>query len=197
MYHAKESGKGRYAMFDPSMRDAVLKRHGLKEELQRAVERGQLIVEYQPIVSLETGDVSAAEALVRWNHPGRGRLLPSEFVPLAEETGMIIALGPVRARGGVLQRPRVAGRRRGGARHQRAREPLRGRAARPQPARHRCGRSGALGAGRRSCSCSRSPRACCRTPKPSQAALRALRSLGVRLALDDFGTGYSSLSYLR
>ena len=93
MYRAKESGKGRHAMFDPGMRDAVLKRHGLKEELQRAVERGQLIVEYQPIVALETGEVSAAEALVRWNHPGRGRLLPSEFVPLAEETGMIIALG--------------------------------------------------------------------------------------------------------
>ena len=111
MYHAKESGKGRYAMFDPGMRDAVLKRHGLKEELQRAVERGQLIVEYQPIVALETGDVSAAEALVRWNHPGRGRLLPSEFVPLAEETGMIIAARPVRARGGLLQRPRLAGRR--------------------------------------------------------------------------------------
>ena len=75
------------------MRDAVLKRHGLKEELLRAVERDEVVVEYQPIVELRTGTIQAAEALVRWNHPARGRLMPSEFVPLAEETGMIIALG--------------------------------------------------------------------------------------------------------
>src|SRR2546428_9433419 len=75
------------------MLEAVLKRHGLKEELQRSVEQQQVVVEYQPIVALRPGTIEAAEALVRWNHPGRGRLLPSEFVPLAEETGMIVALG--------------------------------------------------------------------------------------------------------
>src|SRR3954453_14280667 len=93
MYQAKESGKGRFEIFDLQMRDRVLKRHGLKEELQRAVERGEVLVEYQPIVALATGEVVASEALVRWNHPGRGRLLPQEFVPLAEETGLIVALG--------------------------------------------------------------------------------------------------------
>jgi diguanylate cyclase (GGDEF)-like protein len=92
MYRAKETGKGRFEIFDLQMRDAVLKRHGLKEELQRAVEREEVVVEYQPIVELASGEVVAAEALVRWNHPGRGRLLPSEFVPLAEETGLIVAL---------------------------------------------------------------------------------------------------------
>src|SRR5436190_6568037 len=93
MYEAKESGKGRFEIFDLRMRERVLKRHGLKEELQRAVERGEVLVEYQPIVEIASGEVVASEALVRWNHPGRGRLLPSEFVPLAEETGLIVALG--------------------------------------------------------------------------------------------------------
>ena len=196
MYRAKESGKGRHEMFDPGMRDAVLKRHGLKEELQRAVERGQLIVEYQPIVSLETGEVSAAEALVRWNHPGRGRLLPSEFVPLAEETGMIIALGQF-----VLD------------------EACRSARAWQESAR---GGSGIAVHVNLSAVELRDPNlhstvaatlddsgldphllvleiteSLLQDAQSSQAALKGLRGLGVRLALDDFGTGYSSLSYLR
>ena len=196
MYRAKESGKGRHAMFDPGMRDAVLKRHGLKEELQRAVERGQLIVEYQPIVSLETGDVSAAEALVRWNHPGRGRLLPSEFVPLAEETGMIIALGQF-----VLEEACCSARA--------WQDSARGRAGigvhvnlsavelkdpnLPATVEAALEHSG-LDANLLVLEITES---LLQDAESSQAALRALRGLGVRLALDDFGTGYSSLSYLR
>ena len=93
MYQAKTSGKGRFAFFDPPMAAAMLRRHDLKEELAKAIERGEIVVEYQPIVDLDTGRISAAEALVRWEHPVRGRIGPGEFIPLAEESGLIGAIG--------------------------------------------------------------------------------------------------------
>jgi diguanylate cyclase (GGDEF)-like protein len=93
MYVAKESGKGRFSVFHPSMGTAVLERHGLKEELRLAIEREQLRLYFQPIVDLDTGLTVATEALVRWEHPRRGLVAPSEFVPLAEETGLILSLG--------------------------------------------------------------------------------------------------------
>jgi EAL domain-containing protein (putative c-di-GMP-specific phosphodiesterase class I) len=196
MYRAKESGKGRHAMFEPGMRDAVLKRHGLKEELQRAVERGQLIVEYQPIISLENGSVAAAEALVRWDHPGRGRLLPSEFVPLAEETGMIMALGQF-----VLEEAcRSAQRWQGASRSRQGisvhvnlsavelRDPDLPKTV--AAALQRTGLDAEL-------LVLEITESLVQDADASLTALEALRALGVRLALDDFGTGYSSLSYLR
>ncbi len=93
MYQAKAAGKHRYEFFAPPMRSAVFKRHALKEELQKAIDRDQLAVLYQPIFDLASGEMVAAEALVRWRHPGRGQLSPNEFVPLAEETGLIVAVG--------------------------------------------------------------------------------------------------------
>ena len=72
MYQAKAKGKGRYEFFDPAMAAAMLRRHDLKEELAKAIDREEIFVDYQPIVSLETGRISAAEALVRWQHPVRG-----------------------------------------------------------------------------------------------------------------------------
>ena len=125
MYDAKQRGKGRWARFERSMHTAILRRHGLKEQLQQAVARKEFAVEYQPIARLETGEVVAAEALVRWNHPERGLVAPGEFIPLAEETGLIVPDRRVRARRGLPPRGR--------ARHQHAREPL-GRRA---PARRR------------------------------------------------------------
>jgi diguanylate cyclase (GGDEF)-like protein len=195
MYEAKESGKGRFEVFDLRMRDRVLKRHGLKEELQRAVERGELVVEYQPIANLATATVVASEALVRWNHPGRGRLLPREFVPLAEETGMISAMGQF-----VLEQACMK------ASAWQEADPARPQAIHvnlsavelhdPElPAKVRATLdASSLDPSRLVLEITES---LIKDADASAPTLHALRAMGVGVALDDFGMGYSSLSYLR
>jgi diguanylate cyclase (GGDEF)-like protein len=187
MYDAKQRGKGRWARFERSMHTAILRRHGLKEQLQQAVDRGEFAVEYQPIARLATGDVVAAEALVRWNHPERGLVAPGEFIPLAEETGLIVSIGEFvldeacrRAAGGdigmnvnlsavELQHVDVLDR---------VCSTLRRHRLDPQQLTLEITESVLVDA-------------------QMSATLRELHGVGVRLALDDFGTGYSSLSYLR
>ena len=93
MYAAKDAGKGTAQTFEAGMHQRVLDRLELTGELQRAIEREQFELDYQPIVELATGHIVGAEALVRWAHPERGRLAPGSFISLAEETGMIVALG--------------------------------------------------------------------------------------------------------
>jgi diguanylate cyclase (GGDEF)-like protein/PAS domain S-box-containing protein len=93
MYVAKNSGKGRFKRFEPGMHGPVLRQMELRGELQRAIERQQLVMYYQPIVALRSGELRGFEALVRWQHPEHGLILPSEFVSLAEEAGLIGAMG--------------------------------------------------------------------------------------------------------
>ena len=112
MYEAKAAGKARLAVFTPGMRDAVLRRHALRDELEHAIEREQLLVQYQPIVDLRSGEVAAVEALVRWQHPEHGRIPPIEFIPLAEETVADRPARPLRAAPGVRAGHGVDGRRR-------------------------------------------------------------------------------------
>ena len=114
MYAAKESGKGTAQTFEDGMHERVLARLELTGELQSALERNEFELDYQPIVDLQRDEVIGCEALVRWAHPVRGRLLPAEFIGIAEDTGLIVPLG---ARGSCAQRAR---RRRAGGRLSRA-----------------------------------------------------------------------------
>ena len=93
MYHAKTHGKRSHAIFDPAMHGAAVNRLRIENELRRAIENHNLVLHYQPIVDLRTGLISGAEALIRWQHPTRGLLPPSEFLTVAEESGLILSIG--------------------------------------------------------------------------------------------------------
>ncbi len=93
MYHAKQQGGARYQVFDTALRELAQARMTMQTDLQHAVERGELQLAFQPILELDTGRIYAFEALLRWHHPERGLIMPRDFVPLAEDTGLILPIG--------------------------------------------------------------------------------------------------------
>jgi diguanylate cyclase (GGDEF)-like protein/PAS domain S-box-containing protein len=196
MYEAKRHGKGRSATYESRMYADIRERLDLEAALRRAVERNELVLHYQPIVALRTGAIYGVEALVRWEHPQYGRLLPQHFVPLAEETGLIVQLGAW-----VLAE---ACRQLHAWRCAHPRVPL---AVSINISGRQLEGAGLADALRRALETSGVDPAMIvleitESVLMQETAivlerLRQLKALGVRLAIDDFGTGYSSLSYLQ
>ena len=196
MYQAKSKGKARFELFEPQMASAVLRRHDFKEELAKAIEREQMIVQYQPIVALDSGRIVAAEALVRWEHPVRGLVPPAEFVPLAEETGLIVPLGRH-----VLREACRQARRWQDAETDPSVEPLRMHVNLSVAELRDPGLVDNVLASIQESGIEPGQLVIEITESQLVAAagverFHELRELGVKIALDDFGTGYSSLSYL-
>jgi diguanylate cyclase (GGDEF)-like protein len=197
MYVAKDAGRNRYELFEPSMHEQVVAAVALEADLRRAVEQDEITVYYQPLVDLATGELTGFEALARWIHPERGFVSPAQFIPLAEQTGLIVPIGQR-----ILQ---IA--------CQQAREwqvayqgrsligmsvNLSGRQLRHSDIVSDVTRilaETALPAGSLTLEITES--VLMEDLDVATRRLAKLKQLGVQLALDDFGTGYSSLSYLQ
>ena len=191
LYGAKEEGRGRYRLFESSMNARIQARRSLEVDLRRAVARQEFTLHYQPQVDARTGTYDGAEALIRWHHPERGLVSPADFIPLAEETGLIGAIGewvlrtacsealswPAHLTVAVNLSPVQF-------RDTRLATTIRNILVETRfpPARLELEiTEGSL----------------LQDEQRTLAILRELRALGIRISMDDFGTGYSSLSYLR
>ena len=195
MYEAKRAGRNRYVIFDDSMHDRVVHALAVQADLRLALARDELFCVYQPVVDLASQRLMGVEALVRWMHPTRGLLMPGEFIAVAEECGLIDALGErvlQLACQQFVQWSDELGERAPG---QMAVNLSRAQLKRPGLAAEVAGLLAACGmpAARLQLEITESLAA---QDERIQATLRELKSLGVKLALDDFGTGYSSLACL-
>lgn len=197
MYRAKKEGKARYILFNQSMNSEALERLNLENDLRRAIEREEFRVHYQPKVDVATGKCLGVEALVRWLHPTRGLLAPEKFIPVAEETGLIVPLGLYVLKAACLQMrqwheqypsdpPLTVSVNLSARQFQQtdlvdeAAEALRAAGLDPGALELEITESVVM-----------------ENAQSAIATLRALKALGLRLSIDDFGTGYSSLAYLK
>jgi diguanylate cyclase (GGDEF)-like protein len=197
MYEAKARGKGGFQVFEPHMRHAVVKRMELKADLRHALERGELHVHYQPYVKLADESIAGAEALLRWEHADRGLIPPLDFIPLAEEMGLIVPIGRWVLRAACAQAVDWG-----------RRFPELGPltlsvnvSARQLQDRTFVGEVSAIltehGLSPERVVLELTESSLVEDPDQAVRRLEELRELGIRLAIDDFGTGYSSLGYLQ
>ncbi len=196
MYHAKERGKARYELFDARMHASAVAKLQLENDLRRAVEHREFEVYYQPIIALSSGQVAGFEALVRWHHPTRGLVSPADFIPLAEETGLVVEIDAWVLRES-CRRMRLWSQECGAAPPltisvnlsskqfaqsdlvERVEEILRETGLDPAQLKIEITESAVMD-----------------NAETAASILTRLRELGIHLSIDDFGTGYSSLSYL-
>lgn len=195
MYHAKEKGRKTYAFFEPKMTARAVARQSTEASLRRALDREEFLLHYQPQIDLQSGGIVGLEALVRWQHPERGLLAPAEFVPIAEDSGLILRLGRWVLEDACRQArawqdmglPPLAISVNTSAIEFRARdflvslrEILKETGLQPDYLELELTESVLM-----------------RNLSSTDSVLHELSDMGVHLAVDDFGTGYSSLSYLR
>ena len=191
LYRAKADGRATYRFFEPEMDASIKARRALESELRTALAEGQFILHYQPILNLTSNVISCCEALVRWQHPERGLIPPAEFIPLAEEVGLIVPLGEWVLRRACadaaswLDDVKVAVNL----------SPIQMGSANLVPTVVNALASAGLPASRLELEITES--VMMQNTEATLAALHRLRELGVKISMDDFGTGYSSLSYLR
>jgi diguanylate cyclase (GGDEF)-like protein/PAS domain S-box-containing protein len=196
MYVAKSHGKGCYRVFEPSMHVSMMERLELVADLQRALDRDEFVIHYQPMVLLRSGRLSGFEALVRWQHPRRGLIPPAEFIPLAEESGVILRLGKWVLTQACRQAAEWYGRYPRGSDLSMSVNVSVKQLQHPAfvgEVAHALGESG-LESHRLILEITES--VMMQHVPSTLKRLHELKALGVGLAIDDFGTGYSSLSYL-
>ena len=197
MYEAKSEAASGYRVFDPKMHERVLGRLELENDLRRAVEASEFVVHYQPIVRLEDGELRGMEALARWDHPQRGLLNPDEFVPLAEESGMVVPVGEGALREACLRAKEWQ--------EEHPRTPPLGisvnlsakQLSRPDLAETVASVLQETGLEGTRLTLDVTETVYVRAFEANAKAITRLTGLGVRISIDDFGTGYSSLSYLK
>jgi EAL domain-containing protein (putative c-di-GMP-specific phosphodiesterase class I) len=195
MYRAKERGRDNFQLYTPAMNEKIMARLSLEQDLRRALAREELTLAYQPIVDVRSGEVRAAEALLRWNHPEEGLVLPEWFVPLAEETGLIVEIGELVLHQACRQ---VASWAEEGIVVERLAVNLSARQLQQEDLVSRV--SAIIGEHRlspHSLQLEITEGAVLKNVDHIVAMLAQLRQMGVGIALDDFGTGYSSLTYLK
>jgi len=191
LYKAKAEGRATFRMFEPVLAERMQARSRLEADMRRALEAGEFEVHYQPLVDSQTGAVTAAEALVRWRHPEQGLVAPADFIPLAEETGLIMPLGAWVLRTACAHAATWAG-------------PIKV-AVNLSPVQFRDDRLPEMVAATLAATGLPASRLELEITEGvmlddetrTLAMLTKLKAVGVGLAMDDFGTGYSSLSYLR
>lgn len=191
LYKAKEGGRGRHRSYEQGLEEALVERQALEADLRHAVDAGEMQMHYQPLVDVKSGKVRGFEALMRWKHAGRGNVSPADFIPVAEESGLIVSLGAWAL--GTACRDACAWPREVGVAVNLSAVQFK------SPSLVAVIRDALLESGlepeRLELEITES--VLLRDMEATRAVFDGLRSLGVRIAMDDFGTGYASLSYLR